>query len=225
MRLVAGGETAWRALVRADAPSQLTETGWQDLRAHGVATIIDLRHEHERDQGADSSPGREGIETVYLPLEDLTDTQFWERWTKFTSCPMYYKPFLERSPSRVGDIFSAIANAGPGGLLFHCVRGRDRTGLISLLLLALAGVEPDDIAEDYRLSGERLRREAEQEEIDRLLTEHNTTARHEILSLLASMDVAAYLVAAGVSGHDMTKLRARLAGENSVFWQKTMDEI
>jgi protein-tyrosine phosphatase len=50
----------------------------------------------------------------------------------------------------------AIAEAAPGGVVFHCGGGRDRTGLIALLLLALADVEPNEIVADYELSNRRL---------------------------------------------------------------------
>src|SRR4051794_16574143 len=43
----------------------------------------------------------------------------------------------------------------PGGVAFHC-GGRDRAGQITLVLLALLGVAPSDIAADYMLSYERV---------------------------------------------------------------------
>jgi protein-tyrosine phosphatase len=51
---------------------------------------------------------------------------------------------------------AAVADARPGGVLVHWTIGRDRAGLVSLLLLALAGVAPADIADDYELSNPRL---------------------------------------------------------------------
>ena len=46
---------------------------------------------------------------------------------------------------------SAVA-AAPGGVLFHCTAGKDRTGLLSALLLSLAGVSRADILADYQVS-------------------------------------------------------------------------
>jgi len=54
-------------------------------------------------------------------------------------------------------VIAAIADAEPGGVGFHCVGGQDRSGQIAMLVLALAGVDPEDIAADYLLSRERLR--------------------------------------------------------------------
>lgn len=39
-----------------------------------------------------------------------------------------------------------------GGVLYHCAAGKDRTGVISALLLLLAGVSKTDIVADYQIS-------------------------------------------------------------------------
>ena len=49
-------------------------------------------------------------------------------------------------------VVSAIAHADPGGVVFHCSVGRDRTGLVSALVLSLVGVAADLIADDYDLN-------------------------------------------------------------------------
>jgi len=54
---------------------------------------------------------------------------------------------------------SAIARAQPGGVLFHCGRGYDRMGIISLLVLALAGVMLEESAADYEPSVDAFRDE------------------------------------------------------------------
>jgi len=58
---------------------------------------------------------------------------------------------------RSAAVLGAIAGAAPGGGVFHCVGGRDRTGQIAILLLALAGVDAERIVADYELSDVRLR--------------------------------------------------------------------
>jgi hypothetical protein len=63
---------------------------------------------------------------------------------------------LEHKAERCAAAVAAVADARPGGVLVHCTIGRDRTGLVSLLLLALVGVAPADIADDYELSNPRL---------------------------------------------------------------------
>ncbi|MBK0296694.1 extracellular solute-binding protein, partial [Bacillus sp. S34] len=48
----------------------------------------------------------------------------------------YYGPHLDELPERTGSVLQAIARAEPGGVLFHCAGGRDRTGIIALALLS-----------------------------------------------------------------------------------------
>ena len=40
--------------------------------------------------------------------------------------------------------------------MFHCHGGKDRTGIVAALVLALVGVPDETIAEDYALSGRFL---------------------------------------------------------------------
>ena len=55
------------------------------------------------------------------------------------------------------DAVAAIADAPDGGVLVNCHVGRDRTGLTVALLLELAGVPRDAVAEDFARSGARLK--------------------------------------------------------------------
>lgn len=89
--------------------------------------------------------------------------------------------------------------------------------LVALLLLALAGVAPEDIAADYELSGPRLAalwahlgRADEQAVIDRILAREGTTARETLMATLTSFDSDACLLAAGLSADDLAAVRARL---------------
>ena len=52
----------------------------------------------------------------------------------------------------IGSVFRTIAHAREG-VLFHCSAGKDRTGVVSALLLLLCGVEEKTIVEDYMLTG------------------------------------------------------------------------
>jgi protein tyrosine/serine phosphatase len=99
-------------------------------------------------------------------------------------------------------VISAIALAQPGGVLFHCIRGNDRTGIISLLLLALAGVTPDDIIADYEMSPDPDREE--------ILKQENTTTREVLLNTLSGLDVEAYLLSGGVSAVELEAVRTKM---------------
>ena len=73
-----------------------------------------------------------------------------------TSTRDVYLIFLERFRDNVAAAVRAVAHAPEGGVVIHCVGGKDRTGLLAAFLLHLAGVADDEIAADYALSEERL---------------------------------------------------------------------
>jgi protein-tyrosine phosphatase len=204
LRTVDGRETAWGAVVRGDAPDNLTPAGWDALLAHGVRTIVDLRNDDECI--ADAARPAE-IATVHVPLDGVEDTEFWSEWGSGPQfgTPLYYRPHLERFPERNARAIAAVAQAEPGGVLIHCVGGKDRAGQITMLLLALAGVAPEEIAADYALSGD------DQAEF---LASRGTSSTEVILSTLAELDVEDYLLASGVSPEDLAALRLRLALPN-----------
>ena len=159
------------ALVRADALDRLSAAGWAALEAHGVRTVIDLRNDDEL--GTDLAPRPAGLTTLHLPLDGIEDTEFWQDWhdrPEFGT-PLYYRPFLDHFPERTAAVFTAIARAAPGGVAVHCGIGRDRTGLITILLLALVGVDIDGITADYALSEPRV-----QVLLDRLAEASPTTS-------------------------------------------------
>jgi hypothetical protein len=206
--LVGGGETQWGRLVRSDA---LDHADWDAVRDYGVRTVIDLRNDDERA----AAPEQE----LHLPLDASDDREFWDVWASGWQfgTPLYYAPHLERFPERSAAVLKAIAYAAPGGVAFHCGGGRDRAGQIAMLVLALAGVEPEAIAEDYALSAERLRplyaargEEDQNRMIDAYLLERGTTAAEVMITTLASLDVEERLRAGGLTDADVVALRARL---------------
>jgi len=215
--IAGGGETRRGALVRADALSHLTADGWAALEAHGVRTVIDLRNDDEL--GPDDTPRPEGIDTVHLPLDGMEDTEFWKQWMQRYEfgTPLYYRAFLDHFPERTARIIAAIARARPGGVAFHCGIGRDRTGLITILVLALAGVAPEDIAADYALSADRVRtllgrlgQPDQADDIEAFYAREGTSGHEVVLALLAGLDVEAYAREAGLGDVDLAALRARL---------------
>ncbi|MFI6504026.1 tyrosine-protein phosphatase [Nonomuraea typhae] len=215
-----GGTTIRRrAVVRSDNPERLTPSGWSALVAHGIRTVVDLRNHDERQGDRWARPA--DLSTVHVPLDDAGDTAFWTYlWdNELDGSPLYYRPFLERKAQRCADAVAAVARARPGGVLIHCGLGRDRTGLIAMLLLTLAGVGPGDIAADYELSTHRLPGlfaalgiADQSARIRDILTRKNTTARAAMLDALDGLDAEDRLRAAGLTGHDVQAVRDRLLG-------------
>lgn len=204
LRTVNGGLTRFGAVMRGDTPTRLTGVGWQALYNYGVRTILTLGTYGMEEPELDVTSPYPDVVVKRVEIEDVTDQEFVEKWvnTNFWGTPLYFKDALQRWPERHAAVISAIARAQPGGVLFHCGRGYDRTGIISLLVLALAGVELEEIVADYELSVDSFR--------DELLAKENTSVLQAMRETLGGLEFAPYLLAGGASPEDLSALRQRL---------------
>jgi hypothetical protein len=212
-----GRRTRWGRVVRSDALDALTVRGWAAVVAHGVRTVIDLRDEDEA--APDASPRPASLHTVRLPHDASEDREFWDVWRagpQFAT-PLYYAPHLERFPRRSTRVLQAVARARPGGVVIHCAAGRDRTGLVCMLLLWLVGVDAGVIAADYDESARRLSvghaaraQEDEAPLIQAFLAEQGTTAADVIRATLGAERLRARLGDGGLTAEDVAALRRRL---------------
>lgn len=209
-----GGRTRRGVFVRSECPDRMGEAGWRSLVAHGITTCVDLRSSWEVDERP-CAPPLPGIAVVAAPLEDglLADVEFLDWATSgLLGTALYYAPYLARWPERAVAAVAAVAEA-PGGVLFHCQRGRDRTGLVALLLLAAAGVPDEVIVADVIASDARLavaavdRTPDEVAAEDALYAARGTTAEATLTALLADLDVASLL-----PSPTLATVRARLVG-------------
>lgn len=198
-----GRATRMKALVRSDTPSRLTPKGWQAFHDYGIRTIISLRTLGMEEPELDFSSPYPDIAVVQAPIEDVTDEEFVRLWveTGRWGTPLYFKDTLLRWPEKHAAVVSAIARAQPGGVLYHCIRGYDRTGIISLLLLGLAGVTPEEITSDYALSQDAKR--------DEFLARIGTSSLKIITETLEGFDIDAYLLGGGATREDLAAVRRR----------------
>ncbi|HET6505165.1 MAG TPA: tyrosine-protein phosphatase [Baekduia sp.] len=211
--LAAGGATRHGALVRSDSADRLDATGWDALLAHGVRTVIDLRNDDER-ASIDGRPA--AVETLVLAHDGLDEhPDFWATWwddPRFAT-PRYFAPHLDRFPHRSARVLQAIAHARPGGVLVHCQGGRDRTGLISMLALAVVGVTPEAIAADYARSFEGTARQPTDAKV--LAALDGATPQAAVLDVLKTTNIDDALARGGFTARDAAALRARLTSPGS----------
>ena len=199
-------QTCWRAVVRSDTPARLSQAGWATLYTYGIRTIITLRTDGLEEDELDFKAPYPDIASVSLAIEDITDTEFVARWVDsgLWCTPLYYYDALRRWPQRHAAVISAIGQAGPGGVLFHCMRGNDRTGIIALLLLALVGIKPEDILADYAISVDPER--------DEMLKRRGSSIREALLGALEGLEIEDYLRLGGAVQVDLDAVHRRLLG-------------
>ena len=212
-----GAQTRWRSLLRADDLTQLTPQGVRSLADYGVQSVLDLRWPEEATRYPSPIPA--ALPAVhYQRISLLTHTE--EEWRlrgRDVTKELWKCAVLEHVRFELHRVLSAIAAAPPGPLLFHCVAGKDRTGLIAALLLALADVTPQAIAADYALSSECLRegylrryRDADPQRILEALRCPEEGAYNMLSFLEQTGGVRAYLAQIGLRADETERLRARL---------------
>jgi protein-tyrosine phosphatase len=214
---VDGAVTRRGSLLRADDLAQLSPDGIEAFTAHRIETVLDLRWPEEI-AAAPSPVPRQLPGVRYVSVSLLADSPAdWGALGGYCAKEQWKCTVLERLQPRLQKALAVIAAAGPGPLLFHCVAGKDRTGVIAALLLALADVVPQAIAADYAASTRNL-----QEAYLRRYSDGDPAAIIEavrcpeeaVYNMLDYLDraggVRAYLMKIGLGEAEITRLRSRL---------------
>lgn len=209
-----GAETEFGVIVRSDSIRKLTAPGWEALVSFGVCRAIDLRADVEV---AADPPVDAPIPVVRVPVVPW-ETALGDDWPSMREV---YLVVLEHFRDRFARVVEELA-AAEGPVVIHCMGGRDRTGLAVALLLRLAGVAPETIAEDHAESDgnwapflERWYAEARtQEELEhrRRIAAPAGTAMVDVLEELERRhgDVSEYLISAGAEKRAISEVRGRL---------------
>jgi protein tyrosine/serine phosphatase len=147
-----GGTTRWRRLFRSDGLHRTDALGGEAVAALGIRRVIDLRTDDERVN--DGFFTHRSIEHVHIPIIETMWTM-----TELAAADEVdflltgYRLMAAGNGARLGQALLFIADHGHEPLVFHCAAGKDRTGVLAALLLALVGVSDEIIAEDFALSG------------------------------------------------------------------------
>ena len=182
-----------------------------------MRTILDLRWAEEAVRAPSPVPQRLP-ELRYARISLLSHTEDdWRLRTREAAKELWKCVVLEQVRAELRTVLAFIAAAPPEPLLFHCVAGKDRTGLIAALLLALADATPAAIAQDYAVSADYLREgylrrypDVERERILEALRCPEEGAYNMLSFLERAGGVRAYLADLGLSADEIARLRARL---------------
>ena len=159
-RTADGLEVGWRRLFRADGLHRLTEADRRQLIDLGVATVIDLRTVDEAEQRG-RFPVADGPGALRRPAPDRRPAL--HRGDAVVGRGLVrglpLRPDGVRGRSRPDRGLRRPGRRGtPCPAVFHCSAGKDRTGVLSALILAFLGVPDETIVEDYALSGPAMER-------------------------------------------------------------------
>jgi protein-tyrosine phosphatase len=160
-RKVGVQDGALRHLYRSDHLGALDEHDAAQIRALGIARVLDFRGVDERcgaecrlpDVTVHSLP----IEpTIVQKLSDLVASGH-----HLTGAEMVahmqdtYRGFVRHNTPRFAEFFQHLL-ASDEPTVFHCTAGKDRTGFAAALLLKAVGASDEEVMADYLLTNDRL---------------------------------------------------------------------
>jgi protein tyrosine/serine phosphatase len=159
-------------IFRSGSLSHLSEPVLSALRTnYNITTIFDLRSQKEREKVP--SPSIEGIKTTWISstahvgrsagsildaeavkeknvLTNVKVADFAQKNGKVAFVKMYGNLLFTQKDAYRG-VFEMLRDS-KSGILFHCTAGKDRTGVLAALILALVGASDEEIEQDYLLT-------------------------------------------------------------------------
>ncbi|MBP7401683.1 MAG: tyrosine-protein phosphatase [Clostridia bacterium] len=142
---------------RASEPVGINPEDIRTLIDFPVRTFVDLRTELEvrtRPSVFQDLPGvryRNFSLLKPLPGSDKGAEDLFLDLSSFSLGEVYIH-MLETAGDEIAGVLAAMADETEGACLYHCTHGKDRTGLITMLLYRLAGVADEDIVASYQVS-------------------------------------------------------------------------
>ena len=135
--------TKFNSIYRSDVPTFLTESELDYFKENNLTTIIDLRCKDEISKKANYFQNKAfDYYNITLKGENCPKRE--------KDIPLGYMEIID-DKEKIKLVFDVIKNS-QGGVLINCNSGKDRTGVICMLLLLIAKVPEKDIIADYQVS-------------------------------------------------------------------------
>ena len=149
-----GRSTHTGRILRADSFAFLSVEDEAEVARLGLALVCDLRSEKELADAPDKLPP--GVRFDHNPMQmnanvmGETERAAFD-WAAFELESLYIY-MLDHSGATFRRVFAHLAEAESYPFLFHCMGGKDRTGVTAALILRAAGVDDATIVADFALS-------------------------------------------------------------------------
>lgn len=164
-----GRKVKMHRLIRSGKISNITSKDEKFLLDYGLTKIIDLRSPHECGKMPDSEiPGVEHLD-ISIAKDDNTNggkkdldkvfaTYRKDQYAGFRMmCDRYRSHVVkEHAQNSLHQILEVLANTEDGAVLYHCSEGKDRTGIVTVMILYILGVDMETIRQDYLYSNYML---------------------------------------------------------------------
>jgi len=153
-----GHSTRWRRFLRSDSLHRLSEVDVELLQAAGLDAIIDLRRSDEAAAEPDRTAGFPAVHYYNLPVlpSAVSSAAPGNPLAGVRSLSDVYIAMFDHFQANLRVIFETITAHANAPMIIHCTAGKDRTGVVFVLLLDLAGVDDETIIADYALTKGRI---------------------------------------------------------------------
>ncbi len=150
-----GRRVRWRRVFRSDALHTASAADVARLRHElRVQDVIDLRSSAERDVDGYGRLAVEPFRFHHLPLYDGDTRRRDTAGALYTLADRYFL-LAEVAQGPIGRVLTLLADADAASV-YHCAAGKDRTGIVTAVLLGVLGVVDDVIVADYAATQENL---------------------------------------------------------------------
>ncbi|MDD2534618.1 MAG: tyrosine-protein phosphatase [Eubacteriales bacterium] len=217
-----GDVTRWKAFLRSDEPAYCTPTDIRFLLEYGLRTVIDLRSRIECKLAPNPFANVESVHYINIPLgfDDIHDDASLEELNNAVpGLANFYLYILQEKHYQIREIFELMIDRLPHTTLFHCVVGKDRTGVIAMLLLSLAGVSKGDVITNYEVTYSHVSQNPRFQ--DALKSAPTEIMQSKPEFILPAYDLilhqhggaANYLTSIGLTSAQIAKLKAQLLAD------------
>lgn len=217
-----GRQIRWRTLFRSDALHHLSAAAADRLVDElAVGHIVDLRSTSELEADGRGALSQRTATFHHVPLFDGDTSEGRAQAEEITLADRYFL-MAEYAREPIARVIDTLAGSDAPAV-YHCAAGKDRTGVISAILLGLLGVPDDLIVLDYAASQEQLdaiidrlmQTEGYQEMFEQLPPDTLHAQPETMVALLERVrdkygDMTGYARDIGVGGPAIERLRARL---------------
>lgn len=149
-----GGSVRWGRVYRAAALHHMTPADVERFEQLGIRTTFDLRSTAEHQDSPDPVPSvNVPILGRFMEANDRPDfAQFVEHDHGVAFMRGMCVNMLHWGAPEIGRVIATMADEDELPVVFHCMAGKDRTGIVAALLLAVLGVDREHILDDFELT-------------------------------------------------------------------------
>lgn len=156
----AGARVRQGVIYRADGLHRLTDSDLEVVSSIGIRTVVDLRTHGELAEHGTFPAEKFPVEFHHVPIIDATwqhmDLPDFDDDADFLHHA--YTEMLAEGRDKFARAFEIVAGAAENPVVYHCAAGKDRTGLLTMMILGVLGVSREHIVADFALTDQAIAR-------------------------------------------------------------------